>query len=564
MQFIEKLVTPKFYSNLTQSQFNEQAKDEDAFYHVIDIGIYKGSTLIATMDSTQGWIKDNELIKSVLSIPIADLSSPDLIQYENDLYRKQIKTGQSTGNYIKIITNEDKYATNINFTIDQANYKITAQLTDQDGNKLGEERVIDLPLESVVINGKYDSSTKEIVLTLQNGNTIRFSVADLVSGLQPTLVSGTNIKTINGQNLLGSGNIEISGLDKDKLIDWVDSLPTANETSPDFVGLIENNTTALYRKKKYIESNTTKYTYERILTTTDKEELNTQITNLQNTKVGLSGDETINGTKTFEIKPQVKNGDTTENLLSVNDIVVNNEEETTATMNTLKVNGINYKASNVVANPAETSTTPLTSIQIDGITYSVTVDEEAKKLLWTNPNYTQEFIGIDNPISLNLLEYDLVIVVINNNTSATTQVSHIYNRDNLTYRADASYEGNFVYRNVQVSNEAVTFGNGNKFSSYNGTVVEDNTVAIPYQIYGIRLKLSSSGGSGGGSEVIANPTGISTTDLKKLSVDGIIYGIRGTEVKANPDNAVVTLNSIEIDGSKYLIESAASIPIERL
>lgn len=41
--------------------------------------------------------------------------------------------------------------------------------------------MVDLPLESVVVNGSYDSTNKKIILTLQNGNTIEFSVADLVS-----------------------------------------------------------------------------------------------------------------------------------------------------------------------------------------------------------------------------------------------------------------------------------------------------------------------------------------------------------------------------------------------
>lgn len=35
--------------------------------------------------------------------------------------------------------------------------------------------------------------------------------ASTVSGKQDTLVSGTNIKTINGQSILGSGDITISG-----------------------------------------------------------------------------------------------------------------------------------------------------------------------------------------------------------------------------------------------------------------------------------------------------------------------------------------------------------------
>lgn len=36
-------------------------------------------------------------------------------------------------------------------------------------------------------------------------------VPQLESGKQNTLVSGTNIKTVNNQSLLGSGNIEIQG-----------------------------------------------------------------------------------------------------------------------------------------------------------------------------------------------------------------------------------------------------------------------------------------------------------------------------------------------------------------
>jgi hypothetical protein len=41
--------------------------------------------------------------------------------------------------------------------------------------------VIDLPLESVVVSGSYDAVNKKVVLTLENGNTVEFSVADLVA-----------------------------------------------------------------------------------------------------------------------------------------------------------------------------------------------------------------------------------------------------------------------------------------------------------------------------------------------------------------------------------------------
>lgn len=41
----------------------------------------------------------------------------------------------------------------------------------------------------MVVNGSYDSQAKKVVLTLQNGNTIEFSVADLVAGLQSEITS---------------------------------------------------------------------------------------------------------------------------------------------------------------------------------------------------------------------------------------------------------------------------------------------------------------------------------------------------------------------------------------
>ena len=48
---------------------------------------------------------------------------------------------------------------------------------------MGTAQTIDLPLESVVVSGSYDSATKKVVLTLKDGSTIDFSIADLVSGL---------------------------------------------------------------------------------------------------------------------------------------------------------------------------------------------------------------------------------------------------------------------------------------------------------------------------------------------------------------------------------------------
>lgn len=80
----------------------------------------------------------------------------------------------------------------IELNINTTNYKMKSILKDKNGNIIFTSNEIDLPLESFVVSATYDNTTKEIVLTLQNGQTIRFSVADLVSGL----VSKDDLQTI--------------------------------------------------------------------------------------------------------------------------------------------------------------------------------------------------------------------------------------------------------------------------------------------------------------------------------------------------------------------------------
>lgn len=85
------------------------------------------------------------------------------------------------------------YGASFELSINSSTYVVTATLKDQNGNTLGQAQTIDLPLESVVVNGAYDDTTKKIILTLQNGNTVEFSVADLVAGLQTELSANNKL-----------------------------------------------------------------------------------------------------------------------------------------------------------------------------------------------------------------------------------------------------------------------------------------------------------------------------------------------------------------------------------
>ena len=95
----------------------------------------------------------------------------------------------TTASDVSALPASTKYGASLSLSINSSTYVITAQLKDQDNNNLGSAQTVDLPLESVVVNGSYDDVTKKIILTLQNGNTVEFSVADLVSGLQTEITT---------------------------------------------------------------------------------------------------------------------------------------------------------------------------------------------------------------------------------------------------------------------------------------------------------------------------------------------------------------------------------------
>lgn len=97
-------------------------------------------------------------------------------------------------NYVYTLTNDTSVQSGKTYYTGPT-YVITTTLKDQDGNTLGSAQTIDLPLESVVVSGSYDAQTKEVILTLKDGSQIRFSVADLVSGLQTEITSSNKLSS---------------------------------------------------------------------------------------------------------------------------------------------------------------------------------------------------------------------------------------------------------------------------------------------------------------------------------------------------------------------------------
>lgn len=100
----------------------------------------------------------------------------------------------------------------IDLEINSTTYVVTLSLKDIDGNVISTD-TIDLPLESVVVNGSYDSTNQKIVLTLQSGNTVDVPVGALIAGLQTEITSSNKLASdlVDDTN---SGNKFVSSSEK--------------------------------------------------------------------------------------------------------------------------------------------------------------------------------------------------------------------------------------------------------------------------------------------------------------------------------------------------------------
>ena len=119
------------------------------------------------------------------------MSKINKIKVENTTYDIQDNTSGFITKDVNDLTNyELKIATgnSIEMSIDSSTYVMTLSLKNSQGTILNTQTV-DLPLETMVVGGTYDSTNKKIVLTLKNGNTIDVPVGDLINGLQSEITS---------------------------------------------------------------------------------------------------------------------------------------------------------------------------------------------------------------------------------------------------------------------------------------------------------------------------------------------------------------------------------------
>lgn len=85
----------------------------------------------------------------------------------------------------------------IDLVMDSATYELKALLYDGSGKVISTSTVIDLPLETLVLDVSYNSSKKAIIIKLENGTTKEVPVGDLVSGLVSDATFNAKVKELN-------------------------------------------------------------------------------------------------------------------------------------------------------------------------------------------------------------------------------------------------------------------------------------------------------------------------------------------------------------------------------
>ncbi len=201
------------------------------------IEISKGSSLdisdISDNSISGSKIKDNTIVENKLSLELKEkINDKPIIPTVNNATITIQKNGETVDSFtsnqasaktinitvpttaadVSALPASTKYGYYFDLSINSETYVVSLIMKDQNGNAIGETQTIDLPLESVVVNGSYDKTKQKIVLTLESGSTIDVPVGDLIAGLQTEITSTNKLSA----DLIADGTINKTVTENEK------------------------------------------------------------------------------------------------------------------------------------------------------------------------------------------------------------------------------------------------------------------------------------------------------------------------------------------------------------
>jgi len=171
-------------------------------YDKLDIVTYNGQSYMALSTTTGNLPTNTTYWQLLIEKPIKGTdyyTAQEKTEMEQEVITAVEAYIPDVSNFITKDVNDLTYYTLktatgslIDLEINSSTYVVTLSLKDVNGNVISTDS-IDLPLETVVVGGSYDSTNQKIVLTLQNGNTVDIPVGALVSGLQSEITSSNKL-----------------------------------------------------------------------------------------------------------------------------------------------------------------------------------------------------------------------------------------------------------------------------------------------------------------------------------------------------------------------------------
>lgn len=175
--------------------------DPTATYENLDVVLYNGSSYVALNTTTNNLPTDEN---HWAIVALAGTLSPEQIA---EVEQQVIEYVQGQG---YVIDNNYTHTDN-NFTNADKNKLEGIDMTTKQDTLVSGSNIKTVNNESLLGSGNVSINvpTKTSDLTNDSNFATTSDVSSAVSGKQDTLISGTNIKTINNESLLGSGNITI-------------------------------------------------------------------------------------------------------------------------------------------------------------------------------------------------------------------------------------------------------------------------------------------------------------------------------------------------------------------
>ena len=180
-----------------------------------------------------------------------DLSTDELIYFKGHAQATYMSDGRTVEEAINSYGDSSSGGDNIQKTTEaeitaMGFTKNTGTITavQANGTSVATSGTANIPAASTSVYGvtKLSTSTNSTSTSLAATASAVKAAYDLANGKQAALVSGTNIKTINGQSILGSGNITISGSSTvtKEISTTLDSYPT-----PDVIYMISDGSSVI-------------------------------------------------------------------------------------------------------------------------------------------------------------------------------------------------------------------------------------------------------------------------------------------------------------------------------